>query len=360
MTFDRLIDQFATLNGQIERPVAMPRWPVAKRIQLDKDRLVWQPGSADRRWIEPEPGLLTDFLALRDGKPEDVLAYARRWGVLYLCEHDFPQGHPPGYWPTRPNESHACPFDKHLRLTPRALKWDRYRERMDKYSEQFDAHIERGGPPEEFDEQRPKLPKTDRENVPRTDFHRCESRGYHTGTPWEPVEAWREWARRAYALLAVAAALRENKPGTTADWLAATGSEDWRCPKTAEDSWRDLAYMTTHWLGAANVRPRIELAAVGGVRLRLGSTRNNSPLFGALAIQLALAVCGAEGFALCDGCKTIYAPTRKPRANQRSYCKDCRDKGVPQRHAVADWRERQKGKTKKKPTRRRRKTGRQK
>lgn len=64
-------------------------------------------------------------------------------------------------------------------------------------------------------------------------------------------------------------------------------------------------------------------------------------LFGALALELAFAVGRASGFAFCDGCGDVYAPTRRPAHGKRRYCRECRDKRVPLRDAQRDHRRRQ-------------------
>ena len=335
------LEELATDNARIDRPVVTPRWPVAEDIRLvDGNRLRWQPGDSGAQWVEPSTGLLEHFVELRHGSPDQILQYARRWGVLYLCEHDFPAGHPLDYWPGRPMEAHACPFDERGRLTPRALAWDEYRERQEQYSRRLLDHLERRGEIDSFGEPPPKRPEIEGWEDPRwTDHHYCFPRGFRTDAPWEAIAAWRSWASRAYASLMVTADLRAGKPGAAEDWRTCAGSERWIEPQSVDDGWRQIEHFSNLWLGAARVRPWLT-PVNGALRLALGSSRANSPLFGAIAVQLALALCGAEGFAVCDGCKKLHAPARKPRSDERSYCLICRDKGVPQRHASVAYRAR--------------------
>src|SRR5712671_4863333 len=113
-----LLEHFTNANpGRLERHVWAPRWPVPKRIVLDGEclRYTWTPGMD---WpgitpdvlIGPAEGLLENFLRLRDAPASQILRYAQRWGVLGLCDHDFPAQHPPEYWPSRAIEFHACPY----------------------------------------------------------------------------------------------------------------------------------------------------------------------------------------------------------------------------------------------------------
>jgi hypothetical protein len=142
--------------------------------------------------------------------------------------------------------------------------------------------------------------------------------------------------------MAVAAALQEEKLGAEPDWRMATDTE-MQMPQTAKEGWRLLTYYADYWLKAADVRPWPQFQD-GQLRLTLGSDWGHSPLFGAIAVQLVLAISGAQGFAVCDACRNVYAPRRNPRAGERHYCQDCRDHNVPERHAAARYR---KGETKK-------------
>jgi hypothetical protein len=328
-----LLEQFTdAATGRLERRVLAPSWQIPKRIVLDGDRLRWTwtpgrgwPGITPDRLIEPAAGLLEQFLRLRDAPASQILGYAQRWGVLRLCEHDFPAHHPPEYWPSRAIEMHACPY-----------AWD------DPYGLR---------PPRVSKRQPPHARRSKRADGiwinPRADFHSCHVRGiYETdeyvGKPWEPVEAWRTWARRAYALLAVAAALQQNELGAESDWQMATGMTI-ETPRPRTEGWRVLAYFADYWLKAADVRPWPQVQD-GVVRLTLGSDWGHSPLFGAIAVQLVLAISGAQGFVVCDACRNVYAPRRTPRAGECHYCQTCRDRKVPQQHAASRYR---KGETKK-------------
>ena len=175
----------------------------------------------------------------------------------------------------------------------------------------------------------------------RADFHSCHVRGiyddgWYSGEPWEPLDAWRTWACRAHALLAVTAALQEGKLGTESDWRMATDTE-MEVPKKREEGWGLVAYFADYWLKAANVRPWPQVLD-GTVRLTLGSDWGHSPLFGAIAVQLVLVISGAPGFTVCDACRSVYAPSRMPRAGERHYCQVCRNRKVPQLHASARYR----------------------
>jgi hypothetical protein len=325
MRFD-LLEQFTDPEtGRLERRVLAPPWPIPKRIVLERDRLRWTwtpgmdyPGITPDRLIEPAPGLLENFLRLRNAPSSEILRYAQRWGVLGLCDHDFPAQHPPEYWPSRATEAHACPYA---------------------YDDPYGA-----GPL-----RRPRRSKLTHRTwiYRRADFHSCNVRGVieagsYVGKPWEPLDAWRTWAHRAHALLDVAAALQAETLGAEPQWRIATDTA-METPPTLTEGWRLLTLYADYWLRAADVRPWPHFQD-GQVRMTLGSDWGHSPLFGAIAVQLVLAISGAQGFAFCDACRNVYAPRRTPRAGERHYCQFCRDHKVPQRHAAARYR---KGETKK-------------
>lgn len=150
-----------------------------------------------------------------------ILTYARRWGVLELCLHDFPFQHPPVYWPTQPAEVHACPYViiKH----------------------------------------RDEMP------IRQADRHPCLPRGLVDGRPWEPLEAWYRWALRARASVTIAAELRKGRLGMEQDWRVVCGTEGmptgrgyWSPPRTLHQGWLQLNSMVNYWLRAAALTVSLE------------------------------------------------------------------------------------------------------
>jgi len=63
-------------------------------------------------------------------------------------------------------------------------------------------------------------------------------------------------------------------------------------------------------------------------------------LFGALAIKVALAASGSFSFSICHECRALFLPIRRAKRGQRSYCDECRKDGVPERDAARAYRER--------------------
>jgi len=63
-----------------------------------------------------------------------------------------------------------------------------------------------------------------------------------------------------------------------------------------------------------------------------------SGLFGALVVQLALAIAKTDGLTLRSACGMTYLPGRRPNPKRRRYCSPCRAGGAPLRDAAADYR----------------------
>ncbi len=87
------LDLWPLLDRQDETFRLAHRWPIPSGIRLDGDKLRYDEGTIARWAIDPRPKLLTDFLTLADAAPETIARYAKRWGVLGLCEHGLIAGH---------------------------------------------------------------------------------------------------------------------------------------------------------------------------------------------------------------------------------------------------------------------------
>jgi hypothetical protein len=294
MTRDELIGELGDEAAEhLGRPLVSRPWQ-ASEVTVDGDRLTWrpQPGTI----VTPSRDLLEEFLRLTDAPDAAILRFAKRWGPLGLCKHGFPSGHPGLYWPSRPLEAHACPHDPRI-----------------------------------------------------GDSCRCTPRGFFEGREWEPLAEWRVWSRRVRATLEYIAALQQDKVPSEAAWRTAfllgdvpTAPGYPELPRTVAAARGELQYYLGYWLSAAAVRLFVDV----GRRPTLTWGSNENPVFGALAIQLALIATGKWGLALCDGCGASYPPSRHPRPNTRHYCLACRDRQVPQRDAARAYRAKRRTKRK--------------
>src|SRR5438093_76622 len=81
---------------KLERPYAADVLLVPPVVELDGERLRWSFGgkrgspSWTARRVLPGTGMLMKFAELSDAPPADILAFAKKWGVLGVCRHDLP------------------------------------------------------------------------------------------------------------------------------------------------------------------------------------------------------------------------------------------------------------------------------
>jgi hypothetical protein len=77
----------------------VPRWVSVREERLEY-RYIGLKGSSQQRWVRPQREFLEKFLQLAEAPAEKILAYARNWGVLEICEHNLPASHQPGAFPS--------------------------------------------------------------------------------------------------------------------------------------------------------------------------------------------------------------------------------------------------------------------
>jgi hypothetical protein len=256
----------------LERPLAMDGLWVPADVRVVGDWLHWRHVAPPCvfRMVTPGPGLLEDFVRLADAPPERIERYARRWGVLSICQHGL-LSHGPDAGPAdQTGLGNEC----------RPLGWP--------------------------------------------------------AAPREPLEAWRHCARALQAILSLAARLGRGELGRPEDWQALFPAEPtvpwWRRSVSSEKSFLALTF-TTQFLDVAQVRPVwLWSEKTPGIRLR------SNGLYGALIMQVLLAISRTEGLAVCSGCGFPYAPSRQPRGDQRCYCGDCRRRKIPLRDAARAYR----------------------
>src|SRR5215207_8145088 len=95
-------------TGNIGRPLESRPWPIPPRIELDESGrfLRWYETVEGVRaedeiraldlmaWRQPAGDMLRRFAALADSPPQAFCAFARRWGLLIICDrHGLPISH---------------------------------------------------------------------------------------------------------------------------------------------------------------------------------------------------------------------------------------------------------------------------
>ena len=304
-------------DGNLDRPLRVDPW-VAPGLNL-KDGCLEVDG---RHWpghlVTPKPPMLEKFVQL--GAPgressQAVLAYARKWGLLNLCQHHLPLDHedlqvPFSFAATEPASSTVALSE------PCLSSW---------------------------------------------------------GLGGEPVSTWFYWSRQAAAILAIVNRLREGKWGRSVDWSTlgeegpwmAGASEDLVDRRSRAELWTrslvDGYNIDASVADAERARRAVERGVargaietwlrLAGVAFELRWPSDGNPrvgfqvngLFGALGLQLLQAASGSSGFVHCasDKCLNFIAPPRGLGRPSR-YCAACQARHVPQR--IADQKRQEKKK----------------
>ncbi len=294
-----------TVTGHLERPGAWSTWlvPEVTRVGHEDpagnfhpvDDLWWRFPERPKR-VRPGPGLLAGFLLLADDKSgEKILAYARRWGVLEICEHGLPCSHNPPPW------NHEV-----------------YLGNLSEYAAPFCQPPTVGN--EVFRQE--------------SDFKR------------EPMDVWRDYAQVFRALIDIAARLSNGDLPSPAQWralfddrLLRSWPDTLRWPRTVATAASELAEGLSELLTLGGARPQ---AVVVGDRPAV--TVGGGQLFGALTMQALMAASTTEGFYFCSGCGRPFAVVgdrRRPQAGRNHYCPAC-GTAAARRDASRRYRERQK------------------
>jgi hypothetical protein len=258
-------------------------------------------------WQEPvtyrpidTSGLLIRFVALSDAGADDVLAFARTYGPLWLCErHSIVSWH-------RPIMSMSSWLAPTETLRAYEISW-----------------------------------------INMICLPRIEGSSPQTWS--EPFEGWRSLARSVGILLRALHAV--HMPGRvigSAMWQAIEGFElpDEALGPLADDS-RRLAENLNAWIQKTDVQLIIS-ATNRRFHAALGSNPYTFSALGLVALELVRVAMNAGGLIECGGCRRLYMPKKPPRAGtqvgkalaRRDYCDPCRESRVPQRDAARDARAR--------------------
>ncbi len=167
------------------------------------------------------------------------------------------------------------------------------------------------------------------------------------GTYWEPLEAWRRFAKLFRALLDIAAQLAFDKPGPAEHWqvvgaYGGLGRGQLFGLRGVKADHGKLQVALNVLLHDARVRPIVGWRDGKWLIELTGGLVIGCSLFGALVCQLVLAISRTEGLAICSSCGMSYIPAKRPNPNRRSYCQKCRERKIPSSDAARDYRRRRK------------------
>jgi hypothetical protein len=237
-------------------------------VYLDGEELVWSwigrtgDERSEPRDVDPR-GMLDAFLKVEEAST--VLGFARRFGVLGICEHGRPASHNPPLAESRDDGLECLPVG--------------YRS--------------------------------------------------GEGLCREPLARWFYYAGLARAMVAVAAELHQGVPGRREDWkaiLVGRDSEDKiepvieRLATSVPYGRLYLGQFVNQWLELGDVRPRL-LWTVSSPEPRF---LLQAPTFGLLGVQLMVAISRSHELVLCSGCARPYLREgRKAPRGRRNYCGGC-------------------------------------
>lgn len=297
-----------------ERPISTGAIVLPDTVRQVGGYLVWREG---RRQVRPGVGLIVEFRRLHTASADEILDFARRWGVLGICDHGLPTSHHPDCLPTTRREGGNWYFQEPLSV------WRRYSACADAVlNVAGEVALERNGRADDWrvlfrwreeDERQPGDWPIGWGYVPVV---RLRERGFRDseidddlidkharllGLPWGSLS-------RAREMLAV----------HINGWIRMSGTVPWLDWDPKLQVWR------------------IDLIP-SGYAFSSGLTLG---LLGALSIRLMLVAADSEGFALCTSCHQSYVPNRRPDPTRRNYCQTCGNKAA-WRDAARDSRARQ-------------------
>ncbi len=326
----------------VANPLRFDRIPVPEAIWYEQGppgppRIGWRVGG--QRFSPRVIPCLRNFTQLADAPDAKIVAFAERWGYLGICQHGRP-------WLHEDREINCTPLDSSHRtwedpLTQ--LAWLR------RHSGDLDDPYN------------------------------------YRSAHWEPIAAWRLYARAMRAILSLAAAIQRGAPTRPQDWRDAhTGRELASWESLADEaswdvpaSWSDLrspdfnpqgnerreklSFLVNGLFRVGNVlpflafddaTPRVTLGSLS-YQTQSGAEPWDGPyLFGVLVCQLAAAITSPAGVFNCSWCQQAYALTpeeRRPRSDRSHFCSDeCRHEAA-KASDLASWHRR-------KPVRRRGRT----
>ena len=291
-------------------PPLTENWYVPTRFKIEGDNLYWRDAtdmvdgvmradfafrvSPDRKTLREK--ILFGFTRLANASNEEILDYARQWGILGICVHNRPTTHEKGKTVGVLSFYHGCDF---------AQDGDWYYEPLQvwrDYAQQFRAilslvaALRKENPPEE-DPDKPR--RNTREKIGSREN-------------WEIV--FRECRKDA-----------QNNPTLGADNFAGF--------TPISGGWMALEFVINNWIFLTNIQPKFWWWD-GRSGVSLGNSLNGWGLLPILVVQMLLEANNTIDLALCSGCNQPFLLRRGQSVRRNSYCDDCRAKAVPQKEAL--------------------------
>lgn len=211
------------------------------------------------QFVRPGVGLLAGFVELWDWGEPEIFDYAKKWGVLGICQHQLPASHNNYPFGAQYGANACCSLPSHRR-------------------------------------------------------------GYVSA---DPIEDWRRLSKRVRAAQNLGGFLNQDKFGRPSDWklLGPSYAPESQIRTLAEER-VSLSRVLKDFLSIGQVRPSVNWDDEKGqwqIEFRAHSFPN---LFGLIALNLLLSISGRD-LVICSSCGNSYRPERRPDPSRRNYCPTC-------------------------------------
>ena len=263
MAVAKLADPF---TGFVERELLSENWPVPRGLRVYGDNLSYLPGTVARR-AKAESRLLLKFIELEDAEDTSILDFARRYGILHLCEQE---GLPVGHATARPIQNFCAPKGWPDECAEALADWR--------------AWARRGGAALRL------------------------AAAIHDGQEGE-FEDW----------MAVAPGSVVEIEGKTIEMRPGVLRVD---REFVRGRWDALALIISAWVDAAALRPRC-IAVGHSIETKLAAPNPYSGLFAVISSQILFAAAKANRLYSCSACGRLYIPKHKPTFGRDTYCPQC-------------------------------------
>jgi hypothetical protein len=308
--------ELAGVPTPLEQAAVPKDWFVPQDIALHRDRVCWRPSTPSPEFPgftyayakrTPGPGLLEQFVGLSEASDEDILRYARHWGVLVICRHGLPASHSEDCRPMTLSGRGRYVFWEPL------ASWRYFAGHAKRVLEiaaaTYNGQVAESAVTEQLFPMPPSATRSGAAPVVR----RRRDKKFRLDRPLyllhERKNIFEHWF--ADILESGSTGLASRPPGKT---------------QTLTRQRAFVTYAVNCWLNWGRARPQIDWngptptieLTTGGI-LPMYADR----LSGALALQLAYAVASSEGVATCFACGRFYTPVRRPAAGRRSFCPAC-------------------------------------
>jgi len=294
-------------DGELIRSLPVDLLEVPPRVEYIGEFLRWSffGGGRGPHPVKPGKGMLRDFMDLAEASVDNVVQYARRWGVLGLCEHGLPYAHNASEFP---------------------LPWIRWNTKSQRYELPLPENVYGA----RYDSWK-RIATAGNRNLTLVKQRPCQPAYVGLASYIEPIDDWFEWARSVRATMHIAATLHEGKPGSESDWTLLqpgkqfSGIHIWEQDRATQ--WVALTLLLNEWASLAGLRPVLSVDDDAPTFLMGVPQVSVGRLFGVLVLEMMAAISRSTGFKICRDCGTPFV--RQGRGGDGyKYCEDCGTKAA--------------------------------